>query len=97
MMTEKYNGCKIKVRAGRKATWGRMLAEVNGESFPTVEQFDEAKAIAEIKRTLDHVHAAPVDGDRWPASYYAPGTYTLCGSGHPVAVEGSCTHSTCNR
>lgn len=95
-MTEKYSGCKIKVRAGRKATWGQMFAEVNGEFFPTVEKFDESKAIAEIKRTLGLVHSAPIDGDRWPASYYAPGTFELCDKGiHPREIGGKCTHSTC--
>lgn len=95
MTQETYNGCKIKVRAGRGATWGQMFATVNGESFPVVEKFDEAKAMVEIKRDLDHVHASPVDGDRWPANYYAPGTYTLCDKGHPVALDGQCTHFTC--
>lgn len=95
MMTKTFNGCRIKVRAGRKADYGKMFALVNGESFPVVEKFDEVKAIAEIERTLAHVHASPVDGESWPAYYYAPGTYTLCESGHPVALAGQCTHQTC--
>jgi hypothetical protein len=96
MRTETHSGCKIKVRAGRGATWGQMSATVNGQPFPVVEKFNEDKAISEIKRTLDHVHSAPIDGDRWPASYYAPGTYELCDEGiHPREIGGTCTHSTC--
>jgi hypothetical protein len=37
-----------------------------------------------------------VDGDRWAAHWYAPGTYRLCEEGlHPVALEGECRHVTC--
>jgi hypothetical protein len=74
-----------------------MFATVNGSPFPVVEKFDESEAIVEIKRTLDYVHSAPVDGDRWPASYYAPGTYELCDIGiHPRAIGEKCTHFGCS-
>lgn len=97
-MTEMHSGCKIKVRAGRKQAWGTMIALVNGESFPVAEKFEEAQAVAEIKRTLDLVHSAPVDGDRWPANFYAPGTYELCDEGiHPREIGGQCQHFTCLR
>jgi len=98
MRTATHNGCKIKVRAGRGAAWGRVFATVNQESFPLVEKFDEAKALEEIMRTLNHVHAAPVNGDRWPAHYYAPGSYELCDEGlHPREIGGQCTHSWCQQ
>lgn len=94
-MTRTHAGCKIKVRAGRRASWGRMVATVNGEHFPTAEQMDEPKAIAEIVRHLDHVHASPVDGSRHPGSYYAPGTYEMCDEGHPRALGEECVHPYC--
>lgn len=95
-MTETYRGSRIKVRSGRGASWGQMVATVNGEPFPVVERMSEAKAISEIERLLDHVYSAPIDGDRWPASYYAPGTYELCPVGiHPQEIGGQCTHATC--
>lgn len=97
MKTETYRGSKIRVKSGKTAgTYGKLTATVNGEHFPTVESFDETKALIEIRKTLDYVYASPVDGDRWPASYYAPGTYEICDAGiHPREANGQCTHSTC--
>lgn len=95
MLTATHSGCKVRVRAGKRVDWGRMFATVNGEQFPVVEKFDEAKALAEIVRLLDAVHAVPVDGDRWPAYYYPPGSYVLCEHGHPVTPGGECTHTYC--
>jgi len=96
MKTKMFNGCKIRVRAGKGAESGRMIVTVNGESFPTVEKFDEAKAVAEIERDLADIHSEPIDGDRWPAHFYAPGTYELCDAGiHPREIGGQCKHATC--
>jgi hypothetical protein len=41
------------------------------------------------------VDREPVNGGRWSAHWYAPGTYTLCGEGHPVALGGRCRHPYC--
>ncbi|MET0423627.1 MAG: hypothetical protein ABW046_07125 [Actinoplanes sp.] len=97
MITTTFNGCTIKVRTGKTtAAWGQMTALVNGKPFPVVEKFNEAKAVTEIEQLLTRVHAEPVDGDRWPASYYTPGTFELCDEGiHPREIGGKCTHSTC--
>lgn len=96
MISTTFNGCKIKVRAGKGKTWGRMSATLNGQDFYTVEKFDEAKAVAEIERMVTFVNAEPVDGNRWSANYYAPGTYELCDAGlHPREIGGQCTHATC--
>ncbi len=97
MMTEKFNGCTIKVKSGKtRATRGTMVTLVNGQHFPVVEKFDEAKALEEIKRTLAPIHAAPIDGGRWNAHYYAPGTYELCDKEiHPREIGGQCRHFTC--
>jgi hypothetical protein len=98
VITKTFNGCKIKVRAGRGANWGQMMATVNGGPFFKVEKRDETKAIAEIERLLAFVHADPISGDRWPASYYAPGTYELCDKNlHPRPVGGQCAHVTCRQ
>lgn len=96
MLTETYGGCKIKVRAGRKADFGRMFATLNGEAVPCYENRDEHKALESIKRLVDEVNSQPVDGGRWAASYYAPGTYEMCPEGmHPQAIGGECTHPCC--
>lgn len=97
MITKKFDGCTIKVRAGRgRDSWGQMTALVNDEPFPVVEKFDETVAVAEIQRDLTRIHAAPIDGASWPAHFYAPGSYELCDEGiHPREIGGQCTHVTC--
>ncbi len=97
MITKTFNGCAIKVKAGRgRDAWGQMTALVNGEPFPVVEKTDEAKTVAEIERHLTWVHSEPINGDRWPAHFYAPGTYEMCDTGiHPREIGGQCKHRTC--
>lgn len=95
MRTETYKGRKLKVRVGRKSDWGKTFASVNGTPVFLVEKFDEEKALAELRRDVDTIDQVPVDGDRNPAYWYAPGTYILCVSGHPVALGGECLHFTC--
>ena len=96
MITDTFNGCKIKVKAGRGQHWGEMFAFVNGERFSVSERRDEAEAVAEIKRVLAPIHAEPIDGDRWAAHCYPPGSYEMCDEGlHPREIGGQCTHVTC--
>lgn len=96
MLTETYRGCKIRVRSGRKADFGNMFATLNGESVPCFEKHDEHKAMESIKRLVDEVNSGPVDGGRWAASYYIPGTFEMCPEGmHPQAIGGECMHPCC--
>lgn len=96
MKTETYKGRKIKVRAGRKADWGKVFVTVNGVSW-TENGHDEDKALASQRAWVDFIDQDQVvDGDRWAAYWYAPGTYRLCDESiHPVALDGECRHSTC--
>lgn len=95
MVTETYRGRKIQARKGRE--WGTALVTVNGEpaSWPTTT--DLQAAADGVKSTIDFVDSEPfVNGERWAAYWYAPGTYELCDAGlHPRDVGGRCRHATC--
>ena len=58
---------------------------------------DQGKAMAQLRAQIDFIDREPVNGNRWGATWYAPGTFTLCESGHPVALGGQCEHFTCRR
>lgn len=96
MMNETYKGRKLKVRAGRKADFGKMFVTVNGVTWTEIGH-DEAKALASQRNWIDFIDQDPVvDGDRWAAHWYAPGTFKMCETGvHPVALDGECRHATC--
>lgn len=98
MKTETYRGRKLKVRVGRKNDFGKVFVTVNGVTW-TEAGHDEDKALASQRGTIDLIDRDPViDGDRWAAHWYAPGTYRLCETGiHPVALDGECRHFTCVR
>lgn len=98
MKTETYRGRKLKVRAGRKEYFGKMFVTVNGERWTTSGR-DEDKELDNLRNWIDMVDQDPVvDGDRWAAHWYAPGTYRLCETGiHPIALDGECRHFTCAR
>lgn len=96
MITKDYKGRKIKVRKGRE--WGTAEATVNGVSVHAgPDGTDQEKCVRQIEATIDHIDREPVNGDRWPAHWYAFGTYTLCESGHPVALGSRCKHSWCRQ
>jgi hypothetical protein len=94
-----HNGCRITARIvrGKGPDWGSVRATVNGEPFPAVTRPTEDQVIADIAAQLDRIHAEPIDGDSWPAHYYPPGTYVLCGNGHPREANAYCRHSYCVR
>jgi hypothetical protein len=94
MITETYKGRKLRVKKGRE--WGTVDATVNGEYAPTAScGSDQAKGVQQLRDMIDWIDEKPVDGSRWGAEWYAPGTYTLCESGHPVALDGQCQHPFC--
>lgn len=98
MQTETYKGRKLKVRIGRKGEWGKAFVTVNGESWTlSGVAYTEEKALDYLRSVIDGV-GDDVDGDRYAAHWYAPGSYVLCDEGlHPVALGGECRHSTCVR
>lgn len=96
MKTATHNGCRIKVRMSRDKFGPRPVATVNGEPFPA-NGLTEDELIDDIVSSLAYVHADPINGDRWPAHYYPPGTYELCDNDHPREIGGTCRHSYCVR
>ena len=94
MLSETYKGRKLRVRKGSSAG---LVGEINGQPMPTRYGVPGQEIIAQLRRDIDLVDQAPVDGNRWGAYMYAPGMFTLCESGHPVALGGQCEHFTCKR
>lgn len=94
MLSETYKGRKLRVRKGRECG---LVGEINGQPMPTRYGVPEQEIVGQLRRDIDLVDAAPVDGNRWGAYMYAPGSFTLCESGHPVALGGQCQHFTCRR
>ncbi len=97
MLSETYKGRKLRVRKGRE--WGTVDATVNG-SYAAISgagRGDQGKALAQLRAQIDFIDREPVNGDRWGAEWYAPGMFTLCESGHPVAINGECEHFTCKQ
>jgi hypothetical protein len=95
MITETYKGRKIRVRKGRE--WGTVAATVNGVGVSTACCYgDQAKAAGQIRAQVDHIDREPVNGERWGAEWYAPGTFEMCPAGyHPMVIGGPCEHFTC--
>jgi hypothetical protein len=94
MITETYRGRKIKARKGRE--WGTILLTCNGEDIGSRDGTDLSKAVASVKAWIDFIDLKPVNGDRWSAHWYAPGTYEMCPEGiHPQEIGGQCQHSSC--
>jgi len=94
MIRETYQGCKIKVVKGREFGWARVI--VNG-----VDQGDhiesQEKALESAKGTIDYALRVGVGSGRFPACWYAPGTYELCAEGHAKPIGGECGHHWCVR
>ena len=93
MATETHKGRKLRVKKGPE--WGTLAASVNGYAVVTTVSRDEQAVIGQLRAQIDVIDEEPVNGDRWPAEWYAPGSYQLCPEGHPVAIGGQCRHSYC--
>ena len=92
MTLETYKGRKLKVV---KAAGGGLVGSVNGQPMPARYGVPAQEIIAQFRSDIDHVDQAPVDGGRWGAYMYAPGTYELCGNGHPRTPGEPCKHPYC--
>lgn len=96
MIRETYKGRKLIARKGHE--WGTTAVTCNGEPIAAPSTRDLAGALDYVKATIDFVDSEPVNGDRWPAHYYAPGTFEMCPEDiHPQVIGGPCEHSTCKR
>ena len=96
MLTETYKGRRLRVQRG--CDWGTLRVMVNGQLVATPLGRDEAQALAQLRRDVDFIDREPVNGNRWDAHWYAPGTYEMCGEGlHPVTPGGQCQHFMCRR
>lgn len=94
MTRETYKGRKLKVAKGE---WGGLVGLINGQPEPIRYGVPDREIIAQLRRDVDLVDEGPINGDRWGAYMYAPGTYELCGNGHPKTIGEACLHSYCQR
>lgn len=94
MKRETYKGRKIKVVAGRGADWGYTRITLNGVDMGKWMQ-SEDEALRSTRGTIDHADEVGVNGDRYGAEWYAPGTFELCDEGHVKEIGGECLHSWC--
>lgn len=97
MTGEIYKGRRLRAKRTNDRFHGRRYeALVNGVGTGTYDYDDPQKALDTVKAWIDFIDRDPViDGGRWPAHWYAPGTYTLCEDNHPVALDGECRHPAC--
>lgn len=92
MIRETYKGRKIQIGKGKE--WGYVNVKLNGTSLGD-HPGTEAAALAWVTGWIDTIDSKPVDGDRWSAEWYAPGTFEICENGHPRGVDQSCEHFYC--
>jgi hypothetical protein len=97
MITETYEGRKLTARRGRE--WGTTAVAVNGQTVASALSTDLRGALAGVRETISLIDREPfINGDRWAAHWYAPGTYEMCPRElHPMDIGGQCRHSTCVR
>jgi hypothetical protein len=98
MIRETYRGRKLTARNGKGHDWGKALVTCNGESVAWPTTLDLPAALASVKAQIDFIDREPVNGERWQAHWYAPGTYEMCPEEiHPQVIGGPCQHFTCVR
>ena len=95
MIRETYKGRKLKVV--KDGGTGGLVGAINGQPMPARYGVPEQEVIEQLRRDIDFVDQDPVvDGGRWDAYMYAPGTYELCEQGlHPKAIGEQCRHKSC--
>lgn len=93
MIRETYKGRALKVV---KDGSGGLTGSINGQPMPT-RYAPEQAIIEQFRRDIDLVDEAPVDGNRWGAYMYAPGTYEMCDNGHPKVIGEPCRHGYCQQ
>ena len=98
MLRETYRGRKLTARKGKDRDWGKVLVTCNGETVAEPATCDLQAALNGVRAQIDFIDREPVNGDRWAAHWYAPGTYEMCPEDiHPQEIGGQCQHFTCIR
>ena len=92
MKNETYKGRKLQTTKG--SGYGYSRARVNGVGLGTHLRNEES-TMQWMRGTIDYIDREPVNGDRWGAEWYAPGTYELCEENHPKTIGEECRHSYC--
>ena len=94
MIRETYKGRKIVITKGRE--YGYSLVTLNGTNR-TAYLGKQDDVLQKIKNSIDFIDRDPVvDGSKWDAKWYEPGTYEMCAEGsHPQAIGGPCRHPYC--
>lgn len=100
MLRETHAGRKITARDLKGLNWGYCTITVNGEDWGR-RTGTAAEAVRLLAIEFDAIDAWTtahgIDGDRWDAKYFPPGTFELCPEGHPRDIGGLCVHSWCVR
>lgn len=94
MITETYQGRKIRIVKGRGQDFGYSRVTLNGTDLGRW-QGDENKVQGRIRGSIDAVVADGINGNKYGAEWYAPGTFELCENGHPKEIGDECLHSYC--
>lgn len=93
MIRETYKGRKLQVvKAG-----SGLVGFINGQPMPARYGVPEREIIEQFHRDINYVNQLPIDGGRWGAYMYAPGTYELCENDHAKAPGEPCRHSYCQQ
>lgn len=92
MKRETYKGRKLQTTKGTE--YGYSRAKINGVDLGHHLGNEEA-AMQWMKNTIDFIDREDVNGGRWAAHWYVPGTYELCENDHPKTIGGECLHSYC--
>lgn len=94
MITETYKGRKIRIVKGRGRDFGYSRVTLNGTELGKWLG-DEARVLQSLHGYIDVTDRTGINGDKYGAEWYAPGTFELCENGHPKEIGGECLHSYC--
>lgn len=94
MKTETYKGRKLRVTRDRRTL--QVNTFVNGVSRGSWIGTEDGE-LNSLRRTIDVVDSEPINGNRWTAEWYVPGTFGVCDNGHPRTIGAECQHSFCAR
>lgn len=95
MITETYLGRKIRIVKGQGRDFGYSRVRLNGVELGRWLG-DENKVLSRIRGAINGVEAVGgINGDKYGAEWYTPGTFETCENGHPREIGGLCLHSYC--
>lgn len=94
MITETYKGRKIQIVKGRGRDFGYSRVTLNGTDLGKWLG-DEERVLQSLRGYVDTAESDGINGNKYGAEWYAPGTFELCENGHPREIGGECLHSYC--